>query len=348
MKLTEAEKLLGGYATGTLTEAERKRLFTAALERQDLFDALLDEEALRELLCDPEAKAQLLAALAPAPPKVIPLWRHPGLLGAAASLMVASLAGLAYLRSPREVPPMTRQEATKAVPPGETRREPQAPKADPPTAPPAPSSSSPSNPPKLLPSEAPRAMAEVVISEVSPRATEDLAQAKKVTALKAKSEDKSSTANAEAGAPSRSPGGVAAGILGGTVARRDAPAVAAPAPVMAAEAKAQDRTEPLAKVMATPRWLLEPLTQDETRVTVWVPGATQPVLLQRGPNGVQVLNLQRQVQSQGGLVPWQVQARLGAADTLDLYLLNRPVTDPSRLPENGPVNGYRARIHPAK
>ena len=44
MKPTEAAKLLGGYATGTLSEAERQALFAAALDRQELFDALMDEE----------------------------------------------------------------------------------------------------------------------------------------------------------------------------------------------------------------------------------------------------------------------------------------------------------------
>ena len=76
MKPVEASRLLGGFATGTLSEAERQTLFAAALNRQELFDALVDEEALRELLSDPAAKAQLIAALSrTAPPKVIPFWR---------------------------------------------------------------------------------------------------------------------------------------------------------------------------------------------------------------------------------------------------------------------------------
>jgi len=114
MKPIEAEKLLGGYATGTLTEAERQILFTAALDHQPVFDALADEEALRELLSDPGAKAQLLAALAPAaPPKVVPFWRRMGVLGAAASLILAATAGLAYLRNPDKVPSPA-QETAKA------------------------------------------------------------------------------------------------------------------------------------------------------------------------------------------------------------------------------------------
>ena len=86
MNAREAEKLLGGYATGTLTEAERAALFTAALEDQELFNALADEETLRELLGDPVVKARLLAALEP---KVVPLWRRPAAMTLAASLLVA-------------------------------------------------------------------------------------------------------------------------------------------------------------------------------------------------------------------------------------------------------------------
>lgn len=66
MKPRDIEKLLGGYATGTLTDEERRTLFEAALNSQDLFDGLADEEALRELLSDPVARQRLLLALQPA------------------------------------------------------------------------------------------------------------------------------------------------------------------------------------------------------------------------------------------------------------------------------------------
>ena len=46
----EIQKLLGGYATNTLTEAERKVLFEAALDNQELFNAMQQEEALKDLL----------------------------------------------------------------------------------------------------------------------------------------------------------------------------------------------------------------------------------------------------------------------------------------------------------
>ena len=59
----DARKLLGGYATGTLTDAEREALFAAALEDQELFDALAADEPLREVLQDPAARARLLGAL---------------------------------------------------------------------------------------------------------------------------------------------------------------------------------------------------------------------------------------------------------------------------------------------
>ena len=63
MSREEIQKLLGGYATGTLTTAEQQALFEAALEDQQLFDQLAQEQALRDLLHEPEAKAQVLEAL---------------------------------------------------------------------------------------------------------------------------------------------------------------------------------------------------------------------------------------------------------------------------------------------
>ena len=67
MSRDEIRKLLGGYATGTLTPEERDALFATALEDQELFEALMREEPLRELLQDPRAKTRLMAALEPKP-----------------------------------------------------------------------------------------------------------------------------------------------------------------------------------------------------------------------------------------------------------------------------------------
>ena len=74
MSREEVEKLLGGYATGTLTPDEQQALFAAALDDQELFDALAREQSLRDLLRDPAAKAEVLAALDDAP---VPWWRMP-------------------------------------------------------------------------------------------------------------------------------------------------------------------------------------------------------------------------------------------------------------------------------
>ncbi|MEX5215109.1 MAG: hypothetical protein NW703_13195 [Nitrospiraceae bacterium] len=53
MAESDLGKLLGGFATDTLTAEERQALFTAALRDQQLFNALADEQALKELLADP-------------------------------------------------------------------------------------------------------------------------------------------------------------------------------------------------------------------------------------------------------------------------------------------------------
>jgi hypothetical protein len=63
MSREEVQKLLGGYATGTLTPEERQALCQAALEDQQLFDALAKEQPLHDLLRDPAARARLLAVL---------------------------------------------------------------------------------------------------------------------------------------------------------------------------------------------------------------------------------------------------------------------------------------------
>ena len=64
----EIRKLLGGYATGTLTETERNLLFSAALEDQELFNLLADEEVLREQLAEPATRQILLEELQRQPP----------------------------------------------------------------------------------------------------------------------------------------------------------------------------------------------------------------------------------------------------------------------------------------
>src|ERR1017187_5907752 len=70
MSREEIQKLRGGYATDTLSEAERRALFEAAIEDQELFDALAKEQALRDVLHDPSARHQLIEGRGP--PGVLP------------------------------------------------------------------------------------------------------------------------------------------------------------------------------------------------------------------------------------------------------------------------------------
>ncbi|TLY22778.1 MAG: hypothetical protein E6K66_07655, partial [Nitrospirae bacterium] len=63
MSEQDLEKLLGGFATDTLTSEEKQTLYAAALQDQQLFNALADEQALKELLADPDVRRRLLASL---------------------------------------------------------------------------------------------------------------------------------------------------------------------------------------------------------------------------------------------------------------------------------------------
>jgi hypothetical protein len=106
----EIRKLLGGYATGTLTSEERQALFEAALDDQELFDALAREQPLRELLGDPAARAELLAALGDAPAPWRERWArwmrgHAVGLAAAACLLAVGIYTVRMARfNPQSAP----------------------------------------------------------------------------------------------------------------------------------------------------------------------------------------------------------------------------------------------------
>lgn len=90
----DVRKLLGGYPTGTLTDAERKALFEAAMEDQSLFDAIADDGVLKELLDDPQVRTYLLAALPVKPEPVVkrmPAWNWAAVASAAATLVIGGL-----------------------------------------------------------------------------------------------------------------------------------------------------------------------------------------------------------------------------------------------------------------
>ncbi len=95
MTQEEIRKLLGGYATNTLSERERAALFQAALEDQELFDALHNEDALRELLDDPVSREQIRQALQPAGPGPRASWMPRRWLIATSSLAAAAAIGIA-------------------------------------------------------------------------------------------------------------------------------------------------------------------------------------------------------------------------------------------------------------
>jgi hypothetical protein len=331
MKRAEAEKLLGGHAAGILTEAERRALFEAALEHQGLFDALMDEEALRELLADPAARVQVLAALAPsaaAPPRLVPFWRRPGLIGAAAGILVATTAGLAVLRSPEARPPAAKATPVPATAPAQATTP--APGAQMIAAPPPKAArlTVGIEAPRTLdtpaaPAPAPPAPAQVA-GAVAPR-EEARAQAAELKQQEVRGQV---SRKAEAAGMNR------AALL----EARDS--VSAPAPRVAAKAAPVPSGPQAAAQVATPVWTLDTLPDGSTRVTVGAPRTAHVVLVRRGSPGVEV------IRPAAGPEPWLFQLRLAPGDVLDLYVLSGPAVDAARLPETGPVEGFRARIHP--
>jgi len=113
------EQILGGYATDTLTEEEKRQLFEAALHDQTLFDALADEEALKALLADPETRQQILASLqtsgepqggAPSSPSGLSWFRQPSSLAWAGSIAAMGLALIFGWQMNKDWGPIVQQE----------------------------------------------------------------------------------------------------------------------------------------------------------------------------------------------------------------------------------------------
>lgn len=117
MNREDIQKLVGGYATGTLTPQEQQALFEAALHDQDLFDALAREQALRDLLRDPVAKARLLAELDRPPSRWRQLaeWlRRPAAVGAV--MTVAAVIAFFVVRQNMKPPPVVTVAEVHAPP----------------------------------------------------------------------------------------------------------------------------------------------------------------------------------------------------------------------------------------
>lgn len=111
MKRDDIEKLLGAYATGTLTAGERAALYEAALEDQTLYDALMREQPLRELFEDPVSRARMIAVLSGSPSRSPAWWRRPAPWAVAGTLATAGLvAFFAVTPRPPAIMPQMRME----------------------------------------------------------------------------------------------------------------------------------------------------------------------------------------------------------------------------------------------
>jgi hypothetical protein len=348
MTVRQAEKLLGGYAAGILTEEERSALFQAALKDQALFDALADEDLLRELLADPEAKAKLLGALAePAVPKVVPFWRRSAVMGLAASLAISVVGALAYLRSKEEPASFLQErqnkalEAAPAAPPrdGTQRLEIEAPAKEKASRAPAPKPSAPeplllkqrqdATPAPVIPAPAPQPAPMGIPEKAVERnqsdaqvlggivaAQEERRKAEKVQAKKSMSKE-----------PARA-------------AEQAAPSAAAGAAAYDYAASAQAPSKPR---LAEPIWTLEKLSPQQARLRVlWQGSAELRVVWESHGNRLTLLPVR--TEQEGDQHQAEFSFALGEGDPVDLYLIP-PQADKAKA--DAPAT-FRRRIHPAK
>ena len=123
MTSEQARKLLGGYATNSLSEAERKALLEAALDDQELFDALQQEQALKELLADPVSRGQIRSALSEKRESAA-WWSRRWAWGGFAAAVAAAVLVVAVVRTSQpqkiemtQVQPAVKEPAPAAPPP---------------------------------------------------------------------------------------------------------------------------------------------------------------------------------------------------------------------------------------
>jgi outer membrane biosynthesis protein TonB len=140
MTRDEIRSLIGGYATGSLSAAERSALFEAALDHQELFDELAREQALKELLDAPGVKARLMAAVAPRRENI--WWKSVWAWAAAGAFATAVIAGIVLFKT--SPPP---QELARVIVPSTPGPPPIAPTA----VVPPPVVSPPVVPPQVIP-----------------------------------------------------------------------------------------------------------------------------------------------------------------------------------------------------
>ena len=148
MTRQEAQNLLAGYATGSLSGAERRALFEAALQDQDLFEELAGEHMLKEILDQPGARERLIAALEPSPSRSV--WWMRRWPWAAAATILAIAIGVIVMSHTRQLQQESQQiaqvlktpetlvpQAATPVPAPAPRRKLEAPTQPPPAKPPA-------------------------------------------------------------------------------------------------------------------------------------------------------------------------------------------------------------------
>ena len=121
----DIRKLLGGYATGSLTEDEQRVLFEAALKDQQLFDELMEEQALKEAIESPGARERLLAALRTTnPPRAWwPSWTWAAGAAALAAVTIAVLVRAPESQRPAGEVAVLQKQAPR-VPPASAPAEP--------------------------------------------------------------------------------------------------------------------------------------------------------------------------------------------------------------------------------
>jgi hypothetical protein len=319
MTRPEAEKLLGGYATGTLTEAEKSELFSAALDHQELFDALADEEVLREILADPAARQRLLAAL-PAPERES-RWgwlRRPAAIGLAASLAGALVVGVALrMYSNRETPPVV--EMAKGTTPAAAPAE-NAPQAKPP-----------------LPQ--PRVVAKR--QEARPIASReeklDLAQPEQ-PALRAPAAPSAENKLADQSGDLKQKASEARGAMGGVVG--GVPSMAPSARPLAMYRIAKDAAR------AVPTANLERIDSGRARLTVTSPAGGVLYVAARKGSAVDLLTAQQSIAGPSGTTEARYEFPLTGVDAVDLYVFPVAISDPLTLPADGSRGGYYRRLYP--
>lgn len=332
MNRPTAEKLLGGYATGILTDSEKQVLFAAALEHQELFDALMDEEALRELLADPEVRKRLLAVLQPlAEPKLRKFWRRPAFIGLAASLFALVTTSLLVLRSPqyRSLPAGPSEASTPSRIPAAVAQD----QAEP--APSRPPSQKPASPPKAksvghpersIKAESGAIAAAPMAMETNNRASER-AESKQAEVVEASPQ------------PARALEASPRAEIAGAMVAEDKVAKQVKGSMQAGAGLSEEGLSPFEST-------LEHLPGGQVRLQViWGPHGYLYVL-KRTPTGSTLLTAKTVTSGQSGRRTARFEMALNEKDALDVYVLIESVADPGSLPATGTIQGERRRVYP--